>query len=366
MNIHTFQRTTTSTVGLIVALLFMPLVSLASGEPIVCALTATTELGTVKLQHKQSVQMLKGDVLTIVWKSENATKAYDIYNDKITLDGSATSSPTKSTKLKYTFTDGSKKATCETTVVVVAGSITMTPVLSVPTKPKLAGTASGLKTVQVQIVKDGGLKPLYTSNVLRVKNGVWNTKINRTLKKGKYTVLLLGGKKTALNTIATSSLVIGAPAKAVTKSSTTFVVEPLALLIGGTVKAGASVPISYLQVVNIGKTVGVVTGFTVKQNGSASVQSIVGFTVSDDQSSLVTSIAPTVNSPLFVNNHAMIPVNMLIPSGQMRLFTIKAIIDSSVHTAIGKQLKLDITSVTTNATVQSKFPIRGTTWTVGY
>ena len=366
MIIYIYQHKRVTVIGIIVTLLFMPFVSLASSEKLSCMLTATTSFGNVLLQEKQSVQMRAGDMITIAWKSENATKGFDIHNNKIDLNGSATSSPTKNTKLNYSFTNGSKKVSCEATVIVATGSITTTPVSMVPLKPVLAGTASGVKAVHIQIVKEGATKPLYTSNVLRVKSGAWSTKINRTLEKGKYTILLRGDKKTAHNIIATSSLVIGTPTKVLTKSATTFVVEPLALLVGGTVKAGASVPVSYLQVINIGKSAGTATSFTLKQNGSASTESVIGFTISNDQSPLITKVIATPTSPLFSNGYVVIPVNVVMTPGQMRLFTIKAIIAPSVTTDFGKQLKLDVTSVTTNATMQSLFPIRGTTWTIGY
>ena len=131
-----------------------------------------------------------------------------------------------------------------------------------------------------------------------------------------------------------------------------------------TVRAGASIPVSYLQVINIGKERATLRGFAIKQNGSASTDTIVGLTVSDDSGLFHNSVDYTGTS-LFKNGTAFIPIEVPIVTGQTRLFTIRAILGGTVTVDLGKQLKLDITEVDASAELKSKLPIRGTTWTFG-
>lgn len=148
--------------------------------------------------------------------------------------------------------------------------------------------------------------------------------------------------------------------------TTTLAVQNVPLLIGGTAHSGESVPISYLQITNIGERCALLTGFWVKQKGSAHIDSIVGLSTVDDKGGsrgLVGGIEGATTSP-FQNNMALAPTNALFAPGQMRLFTIKAIMAYDTTLYIGMQLMIDVESIETTSAVRGQFPIRGTTWTI--
>jgi hypothetical protein len=344
----------------------VPFTTFAASSRPMCELEITTKAGTITTDDKETVLLVKGETIGIVWDSKNAKEAYNDNNDIIDLDGSATSSPSKTTTYTYTFKNGDKKVECEVVVQVVEGDFTETALTTKSLRPTLSGTVLGTKSVQIAIYKEGAEKPLFTSKVIKVKNGKWSTKVTKTLQKRDYTVVLLGEKQTELNTIATSTLTIGSVIKKPESPTTTFVVESVPLLNGGIARAGSVVPISYLQVINIGRAGGKVESISIKQNGSASTNAIVGFMISDSRSNVVTTIKAEAGKTLFKDKVATVPINTLVGAGQMRLFTIKAIIASSISPFIATQLKLDVAGVATNGIRKGTLPIRGTTWTLGY
>lgn len=149
-----------------------------------------------------------------------------------------------------------------------------------------------------------------------------------------------------------------------TKSDTTFAVALVPLLSGGVVHTSASVPISYLQITNTGKEYASLKGFWVKQNGSASVQSVINFTTIDDKGGSQGSSGGTEGTTPFKNGLAFAPTDAMFAPGQMRLFTIRAVLGNNISSNIGKNLMIDVASIETSARVEGSFPIRGTTWTI--
>lgn len=149
-----------------------------------------------------------------------------------------------------------------------------------------------------------------------------------------------------------------------TVGTTTLAVQSVPLLVGGTAHAGKSVAISYLQITNIGNEGALLKGFWVKQNGSASTTSIIGLSTVDDKGGSRGSVGGIEGFTPFQNGSAFAPTDAFFTPGQMRLFTIKAIMTNAVSAYIGTQLMIDVTSVETTATVKGQFPIRGTTWTI--
>lgn len=358
---------TLASIMLILVASLLPSVSYAASSKVTCALEVTTEQGTVDIEDNATVLLVRGTEVEIVWDSTHAKKAFDGDGDKIKLEGTATMSPTTTSTYAYTFTNGSKKATCEVTIQVVEGTFKSSTLSTSSSKPKISGTASGTKSVQLYVYKEGTTKPLYTSNVIKVKKDAWSTTVSKKLKNGTYTVVLVGEKNTELNTIATSTLTIGKKATSESVSATTFVAQSVPLLLGGTAKPNSSVAISFLQVINIGKTSGVVEGFSVKQTGSASTKAIIGFTISDDRDTTSETIGGSEGTVLFKDGVAVLPLHTTIAAGDMRLFTLKAILSKNASEHIGKQLKLQVSAVDTNGTLsQSTLPIRGVTWTIGY
>lgn len=353
--------------AILVILLTSPSFTFAATTKPSCELTVVTQNGKIKVTDKEKVLLVKGEKVIVEWKSKNATEAFYGNRKAIKLNGTATKTPEKATTYTYTFTAGAKKAICAVTIQVVEGSINTSTLSSLLSKPTISGFASGTKSVQIKVYKKGSDTAFYTSKVLQIKNGKWNTKVSKKLANGTYTVGLFGEKNIELNSITTSSLAIGKKAISEQKQSTTFVAESIPLLVGGIAHGGTSVPISYLQVINIGKAVGTVENFIVKQNGSASTKAIVGFTVSDDQSGKYINVGTHDDTVVFKNGTAIIPVHTHIAAGQMKLFTLKALLSNNVLPYIGQQLKLDVSNVDTNGKLtKTLLPIRGTTWTIGY
>lgn len=344
-------------------LCIIPTQTFAASSKLSCELTLTTPEGRTTVTDDAKVYLKRGDEIKIAWESSNAKQA-SLGAAKISLDGSATSSPTKHTTYNYTFQNGSKKVECAVDVVVVDGIFNDLSFSEKTSKPTISGVVNGATTVQLFIYKEGISKPVFTSKVLKVKKGKWSTRVTKALKPGEYTAVLKGDKKTELNTIATGTLSIGKSND--TKSKTTFYTELVPLLAGGVAKSGSAVPISYLQILNIGKTDGTVKGFTVKQNGTLPANAIVGFIVSDSTSNAVTIAGSPAQPIRFVGTSATIPVDITMQSGEMRLFTLKAILSPLLGTNFGKTIKLDVADVVTNATDKGVFPIRGATWTLGF
>jgi hypothetical protein len=146
--------------------------------------------------------------------------------------------------------------------------------------------------------------------------------------------------------------------------STTLAVGSVPLLVGGVATAGESVPISYLQITNVGTSSARLTGFWVIQNGTAPTASIVGLSTVDDSGGSRGYAASTAASSLFINGSAFVPTDAYIEPGQLRLFTIKAMLAPEVSASLGTTLMIDVTGVETTAALHASFPIRGTTWTI--
>jgi hypothetical protein len=209
---------------------------------------------------------------------------------------------------------------------------------SVSLKPTLSGTASGIKKVKISITKEGSSKVVFKKSSVKVKNGKWTVKVSKKLSEGSYNVDVSGTK---------GVLTIG---------GTTFSVSSIPLLSGGTARVGTTVPISYLKVVNTGKTSGTLTGFSLRQNGSAPASAVSSFETVDGTG----QIRATSSDILFV------PTNASFAPGEMRVFTIKAVLGSASVASIGKDLKYEVTALQGNMVATAKFPIQGTTWTIGY
>jgi hypothetical protein len=147
-------------------------------------------------------------------------------------------------------------------------------------------------------------------------------------------------------------------------SEPTFTVSAVPLLIGGAAKAGESVAVSYLKITNIGKKPATLEGFTIQQNGSAPGLSVVGLSTVDDKGGSRGYVGGPEGTTPFVGIQAVAPTLASFEPGQMRLFTIKAVIGSNISAYAGTQLMIEVSSLKTDAEVKGSFPIRGTTWTL--
>lgn len=248
---------------------------------------------------------------------------------------------------------------------VVIGSIDVSSLTMGSSKQTLSGLAFGAKTVKVTIHKEGSTKVVYRSKAIKVKNNKWEAKISKKLPSGVYDVVLSSAVGAAFSVAPSGVLTIGSGTKSSVTSATTLVINPISLLQGGVARAGSTVPVSYLQISNVGKLPASLKGFWITQNGSASTQSVVGLTTVDDKGGSRGSSGGTEGSNLFTKGVAFAPTEATtVAPGQMRLFTIKATLTANVSQFIGGQLSLVVTSVESNAKVIGTFPIRGTTWTI--
>ena len=150
--------------------------------------------------------------------------------------------------------------------------------------------------------------------------------------------------------------------EAIVEGPTSIRVADVPLLSGGNAFGGMSVPVSYIQVTNTGKNATSLRGFKMTQQGSAPGLSVVGFSIIDDKGGSSGFTGGVVGSTPFVNGSATALSDATLLPGQRKLFTIRAIMASTLSGYRGTQLKLDVSGVETEATVSGTFPIRGTTW----
>lgn len=239
-----------------------------------------------------------------------------------------------------------------------------TSLTTTSTKPKLSGDAEDVRTVRLVIENEDG-KRVFRSRETRVRNDEWKIRVTKKLKKGTYEVSLVGPKSIDNEVLATSTLTIGtekpkaSERKNSGKKEGTVYLSRIPLLIGGTGMGGASVPVAYVKVGNPSKEDVSIDGFTLTQYGSADTDAIVSFSTSDDHGgSLSTS------ESAFKNGAAFVPLTATLAPGEVRIYSIKAQLARSLAAHSGKTLKLDVTGADLSANISSKFPIKGTTWTL--
>jgi hypothetical protein len=253
--------------------------------------------------------------------------------------------------------------------VPATASFTDSTLTTSTSKPTFSGVASDTKTVKVVMYKEGTSKKTYTSSTLKVRNGAWKVKVSKKLSDGKYDVLLFGKSTKKGTELDRGVFQVGATSSSTTVGTSgatggTFAVQSVPLLYGGEAHAGKAVPVSYLQITNTGTKEATLNGFWVKQNGSASPDAVIGLTTVDDQGGSRGSAGGTEGASLFSKGVAFVPTRALFAPGQMRLFTIKAILTKNVAAHLGKQLSLDVQSLDVSVKGNGVFPIRGTTWTI--
>ncbi len=145
---------------------------------------------------------------------------------------------------------------------------------------------------------------------------------------------------------------------------TTLAVGGIPLLTGGTVRAGGTVSISFLQITNIGAEGALLTGFLIKQNGSADTSVVIGLSTVDDKGGSRGLVGGTEGATPFKNKTALAPTEAYFAPGEMKLFTVKAMVTGNVMSYRGTDLMIEVTGLQTTASVQGQFPIRGTIWTI--
>ena len=338
------------------------IVAAASSRPS-CTLSVIVDGVTTRVSDGDTVLLAPGALFEVVWTSKNATKATDTSGRVVALAGSATSTPDRDTRYSYRFSQGRASATCRVSVDTITARITAQKPSSTSSRPTIVGTAQGVSSVTLTLYPVGSTIAVYTSKTLRTRNRTWSQSVSKTLADGYYTISLTATKNGVRSVLATSSLTVGVPAAVV--PVTTLVVLPVPLLVGGVARPGASVAVAYLQVINIGKATSTIQGFSLVQTGTTPVAAVVGLTAVSDNGMARGSIGTMITGTPFVASGVTVPVTVLLSPGEMRLFTIKAILAPVVTAYLGTTVALNVTGVLSNAVIQSVLPIRGTVWTIG-
>ena len=235
-------------------------------------------------------------------------------------------------------------------LAAVDGSFDTESLTTEKTKPTITGEASGKK--MRLLIEDEDGKDFYKKD-RSVKNGEWSAKLTKKLKLGTYdaSLYVYDGRKRVL--VATSTLEIGE------KGAGALSVSQLPLLMGGNAAPGSSVPVAYVKIANTSKATTTIEGITLIENGSANDSLVVGFSTSDDKGGSRTTVDST-----FKKGSAFVPLAATIEPGKVRIFTIKAILAKISGLESGKQLKIDVSGIRSDAKVSGKFPLRGTTFTL--
>jgi hypothetical protein len=224
-------------------------------------------------------------------------------------------------------------------------------------KPRISGTAEDMRTVHVSIIEDGEEKPALAKTV-KVSREKWSLKGSKKLDDGAYTIEVRT-KRSSNEVLAIKDFTIGKASVIKTKSSDadSLSVSLVPLLMGGTARAGQAVPVSYLKVVNTGKETATLTGVRLTQKGSAPTSAIASLTIKDDKDG-------SQGQAAFTGANSLVPTNSVFAPGQMKLFTIKAVLAGNASMYAGKNLMLEVSGIEGGA--NGRFPIQGTTWTIGY
>lgn len=354
-------RTLTLGACMVTALAVMPSSVFAASSRVSCELTVTTPYDSVEFKGDEEVLVQRGDGVTIAWQSENADEAMDGNKDEVDTEGSITVTPDEDTEYSYRFMDGSRKADCAVELTVVEASFDEDTLVSEHTKPTISGTADDTKSVRLEIRDEDG-KLAFKSKVTRIRSGEWSTRVTKTLKEGAYDITLFGDKKAELSAIAKDTLIIGddIPVSTTIKGGTLHM-SALPLLTGGYAAPGSSIPVSYIKVTNTSNSPAHIDGFTLKQNGTASTDAVVSVSTNDDKGN---SRYTTYGAGLFKNGLMYVPLPAVVPPGQIRIYSIKVLLNSMSGNYAGGTLMLDVVSATTGASIPTSFPIRGTTWTL--
>ncbi len=224
-------------------------------------------------------------------------------------------------------------------------------------KPRISGTADGYKTLYVSVTEEGETKPAFGKTV-KVSREKWSTRGTKKLDAGTYTVEVRT-KRSSTEVLATETLTVGkvekTSASRASSADGSFSVSLVPLLMGGTARAGQSVPVSYLKVVNTGKETATLRGVTLAQKGTAPTSVIQSLSIKDDKDGSQGQAA---------FGKGFVPTNSVFAPGQMKLFTIRAALDAGASQHLGKTLNLVVTGI--EGGTKSSFPIPGTTWTIGY
>ena len=335
----------------------------ASSRPS-CELSVDVD-GVYQSVHGTSPVIVRsGSPIVIHWESNRATKVVDPTGRVVSQSGFATVTPVRNTTCTDTFTRGSSRTTCALRTAVVSGSIDEQSRGQVSARPTIAGRARGVSSARLSLVPFGTTTPIYGSGILRLHNGHFTTQVTNALPDGMYQVIVEGYGSRNHVLIATSTLQVGTTS-AVSALAPTVVIVPVPLLLGGVAHPGVPVAVAYLQVINLGTATATLAGFTLTQTGTAPVSTVVGLTAITDNGVARGSVGTMVSGTPFTGLSVFVPLVATLAPKEMRLVTIKAVMNPVLAPYLGNTLTLRVTGVTGNLKPHAAFPLFGTVWTMG-
>ncbi|HEX8591179.1 MAG TPA: hypothetical protein VF696_00275 [Candidatus Paceibacterota bacterium] len=347
------------------AMSLAPFMAQAASKTPSCTLTVTTESSTTKITKEGSVTVAEDEEIEIDWEAKNATSA--TYEGKRAVNsGTATIVVKKSADYTFVAKNGNKKVTCEVTVNVAEASIDSKSLSKGSEKPTITGTADGLKKVSVAIYKEGANKPVFEKKSISVKNDKWSVKVSKNLPKGDYEVRLYAYKST--DVLDEEELTVGSTKRSsddkdedddsTAKSEGVLSVGMIPLGMGGSAQIGKPFSATLVEIRNRGTEEVKITGFGVRQTGTASMGAITMLSTVDNK-----GVATAARAASFKSNIATAPVDAVIPPGGVMLFTVKATVGPGA--VVGSTVVLDLISIQSNAkSVSGTFPIRGNAMSV--
>jgi hypothetical protein len=143
-----------------------------------------------------------------------------------------------------------------------------------------------------------------------------------------------------------------------------FMVRSVPLLFGGNAGEGSSVPVVYLQVQNIGGVSGELEGFTVEQVGSVSDEVVSILRSVDDTNVVRGTVGGEEGETPFEHGRAFVPAGSSFSSGEMRLFTIQAVLANNTSSYRGEKLEIQVIGMKSSKTKEGQFPVAGATWVI--
>jgi hypothetical protein len=163
----------------------------------------------------------------------------------------------------------------------------------------------------------------------------------------------MGDKKYDLNLIATEDLTIGEEDNSLKQSKGVLQVSRFPFGINDPARRGGTISAALLQIRNTGTEAVTISGFDVRQNGTANIAAITSLTSLDNL-----GMGPAYATATWKNGMAFVPANATIPAGSFKLFTVKALL--GMNAVAGTNVNLTVTGVHSNAKgTMGLFPING-------
>lgn len=324
-----------------------------------CVLLVSSSAGIYAESGESDVLQVIGDPLKIFWISSSADKAENKSGTRIPIFGQTIKNPKSLTNYSYTFIRGNNETKCSVVVHPVTGNFNEDSLTTTKSQPTLTGKATKIKELKLEVYKINTKSLVHESDGIKVIDGKWSYKIDESLTDGQYDVVLKANEEWQLNKIDSGILTVGDISS--TNQPGTIVVQSIPLLTGGLAKAGGTVSLLYLHMLNVSNNAVTITGISMKQAGTASTDSVLSLIATDDTNKARGEVGSVGSSP-FKSGVAKIPITLTLQPKETRLFTLKGRIINNLSGHIGDSLRLVVSGVSSRSNIKGDFPIRGVTW----